>query len=158
MAAGLGSLVGGWLAGRFIKGGRRPEKARLMIMFVCALMMPLSPMVAYAPSAWGSLAIASIIAFAHLAWLTNISAMVVDVVPKVSLGTVFGIVAAGSSVGAIVMNDMVAQMLRPDAVTKLVSPSAYNSWFWLAAGLHLIVVPVLYFGVVKRRARLADSR
>lgn len=153
LAAGVGSLVGGWLAGRFIKGGRTPERARLMIMFGCALVMPLSPMVAYAPTAWVSLAIASVIAFAHLAWLTNISALVVDVVPKASLGTVFGIVAAGSSLGAIGMNSMVAEMLQPDKVTKLVAPSAYNNWFLLAACLHLIVIPVLYFGVLRRRAK-----
>jgi ACS family hexuronate transporter-like MFS transporter len=62
--------------------------------------MPLSPGVAFASSTPKSLALASLIVFAHLAWLTNISALVVDVVPKASLGTVFGIVAAGSSVGS----------------------------------------------------------
>ena len=142
LAAGLGSLIGGWIAGRFIKQGRVPERVRLFVMLGCALFMPLSPMVAYAPSVGMSLAFASLIVFAHLAWLTNISALVVDVVPRQSLGTVFGIVAAGSSVGAIVMNDLVA---------KLVKSYSYTNWFWIAAGLHLAVIPLLMWGVLRRK-------
>ena len=49
--------------------------------------------------------------FASLAWLINISAIVVDLVPKHSLGTVFSVVAAGSTIGGIVMNMIVAAMV-----------------------------------------------
>lgn len=151
LAAGLGSLVGGWLAGRFIRGGRNPARVRVFVMLGCACFMPLSVLVARAPTAQGSLLFASLIAFAHLAWLTNISALVVDVVPKRSLGSVFGIVAAGSSVGAIIMNDLVAKLLKPDAVTKLVQPDAYTSWYLIAACLHLAVIPLIMWGVLRRK-------
>lgn len=70
-----------------------------------------------------SLSLASVIVFAHLAWLANISALVVDVVPAASLGKVFGIVAAGSSAGAIVMNGLVASFLKQ---------GSYNQWFVIA--------------------------
>jgi ACS family hexuronate transporter-like MFS transporter len=70
LAAGLGSLAGGWLAGRFIKAGRAPERVRLLVMLGCAVFMPLSPLVALSPTATLSLAFASIIVFMHLAWLT----------------------------------------------------------------------------------------
>ncbi len=151
LAAGLGSLVGGWLAGRLIRRGVAPERARLFVMLGCAFFMPLSLMVANAPTAMQSLLFASLIVFAHLAWLTNISALVVDVVPKSSLGSVFGIVAAGSSLGAIMMNNMVAKLLRPDALTKLVQPDAYTSWYSLAACLHIAVIPMLMWFVLRRR-------
>lgn len=141
LAAGLGSLVGGWLAGRFIKSGRAPKRVRLFVMLGCALFMPLSPLVAIASSTELSLAFASLIVFMHLAWLTNISALVVDVVPGASLGTVFGIVAAGSSVGAIAMNDLVAKLLKH---------YSYTHWFWIAACLHLAVIPLLMWGVLRR--------
>jgi len=42
----------------------------------------LSPLVALAPSASLSLALASILSFCHLAWLVNIGALVLDVVPS----------------------------------------------------------------------------
>lgn len=175
LSAGLGSLVGGWIAGRFMRGGRAPSRVRLMVMFACGLFMPLSLLITITPSAavldfigrhicplfsaesmftpaavW-ALGLASLVVFAHLAWLTNISALVVDVVPKPSLGVVFGIVAAGSSLGAIAMNDMVAKLLKPDPVTKLVQPDAYNQWYIVAAFLHLAVLPLLAWGVLRHK-------
>jgi len=143
LAAGLGSLVGGWIAGRFIKHGRSPERVRLFTMLGCAVFMPLSPLVALVPSATLSLAVASILIFFHLAWLVNIGALVVDLVPQRSLATVFGIVASGSSLGAILMNDLVA---------KLVKHYSYTSWFVIAAFLHLAVIPLLLWGVRRRKA------
>jgi len=157
LAAGLGSLFGGWIAGRFIRQGRHAERVRLAIMLGCALFMPLSPMVAFAPSVNWSLACASLVVFAHLAWLTNISALVVDVVPKPSLGTVFGIVAAGSSLGAIAMNDFVAKLLQPDPVTDTVPPNAYTNWYIVAAGLHLAVIPLLAWGILRRKRSTAKE-
>lgn len=41
----------------------------------------------------------------------NISSLVVDVVPKHSLGTVFSVVATGSTIGGIVMNMIAAAMV-----------------------------------------------
>ncbi len=152
LAAGLGSLLGGWISGRFIKRGLPPARVRVLVMLVCALFMPLSPLVAYAPTAWWSLACASLIVFAHLAWLTNISALVVDVVPRRSLGSVFGIVAAGSSLGAILMNNQVAALLKPDPLTKLVQPGAYTSWYLIAACLHIAVIPLIAWGVLRRKS------
>lgn len=145
-AAGLGSIIGGWLAGRFIKRGRKPEQVRLFVMLGCAVFMPLSPLVAVAPSVEWSLAFAAIIVFMHLAWLTNISALVVDVVPVSSLGTVFGIVAAGSSLGAIMMNDGVAKLLKN---------YSYTNWFWIAACLHLAVIPLLMWGILRRKKKVS---
>lgn len=151
LAAGLGSLLGGWSSGLFMKRGHDPARVRVFVMLGCAVFMPLSPFVAYAPTAWMSLGIASVIVFAHLAWLTNISALVVDVVPKRSLGSVFGIVAAGSSLGAIIMNSQVAKLLKPDPITKLVQPDAYTNWYLIAAVLHLAVIPLIMWGVLRRK-------
>jgi MFS transporter, ACS family, hexuronate transporter len=141
LAASLGSLAGGWLAGRLIRKGRSPAQVRVWILAGCSLFMPLSPLVSLSPSLAGSLTFASLVVFAHLAWLANITALVVDVVPEGSLGKVFGLVAAGSSIGAILMNDLVA---------KLLIYSSYAAWFWIAAFLHLTVVPLILWGVLKK--------
>ncbi len=139
--AGLGSLLGGWISGQFIKRGFAVRRVRLYTMLGCALFMPLSPFVALVSSSPWSLALASIIVSAHLAWLVNISALVIDVVPGRSLGRVFGIVAAGSSLGAIMMNDLVA---------KLVTSDSYTNWFVIAAFPHLLVIPFLMWGILRR--------
>jgi len=150
LAAGVGSLVGGWAAGCLIARGWLPQRARAAIMLLCVACMPLSPMVDLAGSVNASVAIASIIVFAHLAWLTNIGALVVDVVPKASVGTVFGIVAAGSSLGTIGMNYLVAALLRPDPATHLIAPRAYLAWYIVAAGLHLAAVPLVLWTALRR--------
>ena len=128
LAAGLGSLLGGWFAGRLIRRGLGVERSRLFTMLGCVLVMPLSLLVTRVPTMEASLALASVIVFAHLAWLVNISALVVDVVPGASLGKVFGLVAAGSSAGAVVMNGLVANLLKL---------GSYNRWFVIAAFLHI---------------------
>jgi ACS family hexuronate transporter-like MFS transporter len=53
-----------------------------------------------------------LVVLAHMAWLINLSALVVDVVPAKSLGLVFGLVAAGSSVGGMMMNKAVAWVVQ----------------------------------------------
>ncbi len=47
LAGGIGSLLGGIIAGRLIRRGQIPRRARLMTMLGCAVVMPLSPLVAW---------------------------------------------------------------------------------------------------------------
>lgn len=148
MAAGIGSLVGGFLAGALVRRGFFPPKARLTVMLACALVMPLSPLVTYSSSSTVCLLLASLIALAHLAWLTNISVLVVDVAPAANLGRVFGLVAAGSSVGAILMNDFVGH---------LVKTTSYDRWYLIAAGLHPLAWLILWFGGLGKPGRAATE-
>ncbi|MDR1009915.1 MAG: MFS transporter [Opitutaceae bacterium] len=168
-AAGIGSVLGGVLSGHLIKRGLAPAASRLWIMLGCALLMPLSLLVARAagPVAATWLAAATIIA--ALAWLINISSLVVDIVPKSCLGAVFGVVAAGSTVGGIIMNTLISSMLKPAgataaatgfldrAVDTLFGPllhavqgGGYGLWFTLMAFLHLAAWLMLWFGRIHK--------
>jgi ACS family hexuronate transporter-like MFS transporter len=89
----------------------------------------------------------------------------VDLVPKHSLGTVFSVVATGSTIGGIVMNMIVATMVtgpstKPagflDQAVKTVfgglleqvQGHGYGQWFLAMAFLHPIAWLLLYFGRV----------
>ena len=133
-AAGVGSLLGGWLSGHLIKKGIAPVKSRLWIMLVCACIMPLSPFISQVTGLNLSLTITVCAVIASLAWLINISSLVLDIVPKHSLGTVFSIVAAGSTIGGIMMNTIVAAMVS--------GPSTKAAGF-LDKGLHILLNPIL---------------
>lgn len=50
VAASVGSLVGGWFAGRLIRRGFGPERARLFTMLGCVAVMPLSLLVTRVPT------------------------------------------------------------------------------------------------------------
>ncbi len=133
-AAGVGSLLGGWLSGHLIKKGITPVKSRLWIMLVCACIMPLSPFISQVTGLNLSITITVCAVIASLAWLINISSLVLDIVPKHSLGTVFSIVAAGSTIGGIMMNTIVAAMVS--------GPSTKAAGF-LDKGLHILLNPIL---------------
>lgn len=168
VAAGVGSLLGGWLSGRLIKRGSAPAAARLWIMLGCALIMPASLLIVRATGLTSTMWLTAVIIVAALAWLINISSLVVDVVPKACLGAVFGVVAAGSTVGGIIMNTLVSSMLKkPDdplaagflneavhtvfgPVLRAVQGGGYNLWFTLMAFLHIAAWLMLYFGKIHR--------
>ena len=133
-AAGVGSLLGGWLSGRLVKKGVAPVKSRLWVMLGCAFIMPLSPLISQVTGLNMAMTITVCAVMASLAWLINISSLVLDVVPRHSLGTVFSIVAAGSTIGGIMMNTIVAAMVS--------GPSTKAAGF-LDKGLHALLSPIL---------------
>jgi MFS transporter, ACS family, hexuronate transporter len=168
-AAGVGSLLGGWLSGQFVKRGVAPASSRLWVMLGCACLMPLSPFIAQATGLNLTMTLTVCTVFASLAWLINISSLVVDVVPKHSLGTVFSVVATGSTIGGIIMNMIVATMVSGPStkpagfldqgiktvfgpLLELVQGHGYAQWFLIMAFLHPVAWFVLKFGGVHRLA------
>lgn len=162
-AAGVGSLLGGIVSGKIVKKGILPVASRMWVMLVCALLMPLSPFIALVTSLNISLVLTIFTIIGALAWLINISSLVVDIVPKHSLGTVFSVVAAGSTVGGIIMNMIVASMVsgvsdKPsgfldiafhtflDPLLNVVQGQGYAQWFLIMAFLHPIAWLLLRFG------------
>ena len=166
-AAGAGSLLGGWLSGQFVKRGVAPASSRMWVMLGCACLMPLSPFIAQVTGLSVAMTLTVCTVFASLAWLINIGAMVVDIVPKHSLGTVFSVVATGSTIGGIIMNMIVATMVSgPSAkpagfldhaiqtvcgpVLEMVQGHGYGQWFLIMAFLHPIAWLVLKLGGIQR--------
>lgn len=178
-AAGVGSLLGGWLSGVLVKRKVAPASSRMWVMLGCACLLPVSPFIAKITGINGALVLTSIAVFASLAWLINISSLVVDTVPKACLGTVFSVVAAGSTLGGILMNTLVASMVSSGALGKpagfldqaihavlgpvldAVHGAGYAQWFLIMACLHPIAWLLLYFGRVHRTSAptvLNDTR
>jgi len=142
LAADIGALVGGWLSGRLIARGNGPVQARLLAMLGGAVLVPLSAAIPGIYSLTVVMGIAMIAAFAHFCWLVNISAVVVDLIPKRSMATVFGLVAAGSSAGGIIMNKV---------VSDLATAHNYNLWFYIMAFLHPCAWVMLTLGIRRPR-------
>ncbi len=172
-AAGVGSLAGGWLSGLLVKKGSHPVRARLWIMLGAACLMPVSPFIAKVAGLPFTMTLTVCAVFAALAWLINISAIVVDVVPKHSVGTVFSVVAAGSTLGGIAMNMIVAAMVSGPSskpagfldqgfkavfgpLLDAVEGKGYGPWFLAMAFLHPLALLLLWLGGI-HRPRLAAS-
>ncbi|HRR34844.1 MAG TPA: hypothetical protein P5026_12135 [Kiritimatiellia bacterium] len=141
----------------------------MRVMLICACLMPLSALITLAPDVNGARVLATVIVAASLAWLINISALVVDLVPRHSVGTVFSVVAAGSTLGGIAMNLLVATMVAGPAaraggfldqaletvfgpLLACVQGQGYAPWFVIMALLHPIAWLVLKLGGVSGNA------
>lgn len=127
LAADVGVLSGGWLSGLLIKRGTAPVRSRLWIMLACAALVPLGAVIPHVDALWLVLAFGMVAVLAHLAWLINLSALVVDLVPRRSLAFAFGVIAAGSSLGGLMMNK---------AVGSLVTNTSYDPAFGFMLLLH----------------------
>lgn len=90
-AAGFGAVGGGILSGWFVGRGIRPARARVAVMGMVALVAPVGAINALEPSITISLALGAIVAFCHTAWVTNQTALPVDLYPSRHLGKVMGI-------------------------------------------------------------------
>lgn len=90
-AAGVGAIVGGIASGLLVTKGFRPVKARVAVMGIVAVVAPLGALNAFEPSVSISLALGAIVAFCHTAWVTNQTAMPVDLYPTRHIGKVMGI-------------------------------------------------------------------
>lgn len=134
IAADLGALSGGWFSGRLIRRDVGAGAARLRVMRIAACAMPLSALVPGLSTVPAVLAIAAVIAFAHMTWLINLSSLIVDLIPARSLATTFGVIAAGSALGGIMMNS---------AVARLVTNHSYAPAFFVMACLHPLALLLL---------------
>ncbi len=109
LAADIGCIFGGYLSGLLIKRGFTAARSRIWVMGIAAILLPLSPLINSASSPLMAVGIASIAAFAHLSWQISISTLIVDLYPKPVVGTVFGLVAAGSGFGGMLSTNLVGR-------------------------------------------------
>ncbi|MEO6001552.1 MAG: MFS transporter [Opitutus sp.] len=169
-AAGAGSLCGGWASGRLVRRGYSPVSSRLMVMLGCAVLVPLSPLIATVGGLQPALALTAVVVFAALAWLINISALVNDLVPRHSVASTFSVIAAGSTIGGIIMNMLVAAMVSGPAakpggfldqamravvggMLQLVEGKGYAFAFVLMAFVHPLALVLVWSAGFHRRAR-----
>ena len=166
-AAAVGSLLGGWLSGRLVTRGMAPARSRMWIMLGCAALMPVSPFISRVTGLDFAVILAACAVIASLAWLINLSSLVVDLVPKHSLGTVFSVVATGSTIGGIVMNMIVATMVTGPStqpagfldqtiksvfggLLEKVQGHGYGQWFLIMAFLHPAAWLLLWLGRIHK--------
>ena len=157
------------LNARRSRRGATAAAGRMQVMLGCAVLLPLSPLIASTAGLSGSLAVSTAMVAAALAWLINLSALVVDLVPRHSLGAVFGVVAAGSTTGGLIMNTLVAAMVTESAAApagfldraihivlgpllSTVQGQGYGRWFLLMAFLHPVAWLLLRVGKISRAA------
>ncbi|HEY0306892.1 MAG TPA: MFS transporter [Acidobacteriaceae bacterium] len=134
-AAGVGTLLGGLLSGWYIRRGVPPGLAYRRTMLFSAILVPLSPLASIVHSSTVAVGIASIIAFAHMAWLVNLTSTVVELFPSDQVGRASGLIAAGSGFGGMISSEIIAYF---------VAHQGYGPVFLIMAVLHPIALAILW--------------
>ncbi|MDX2030499.1 MAG: MFS transporter [Blastocatellia bacterium] len=136
VAADLGSLLGGWLSGWFQRRGMSPIPARLRVMSGAAIFLLLSGAMPFMPGKAWPIALASLLAFAHMGWMTCITTFSVDIFPSSIIGSAHGAIGAGSAFGGLVSTAIVGW---------LVTHFSYGPTFFIMSVLHPAVILGLCF-------------
>lgn len=142
LAADFGSIGGGVLSGLLIKRGALPQQGRIRVMTLAAAIAPLGALIATGVGVGPMLALASIVAFAHLMFMVNMTALIVDRYPGRGVGTVFGMIAAGSGLGGIASTQVVG---------LLAATGSYKLIFMLMGCLHPLACAMAWLALRKRQ-------
>jgi ACS family hexuronate transporter-like MFS transporter len=148
LAAGIGTLAGGFFSGALIRRGVGVGVAYRYTMLAAACLMPLSPLCALVSSSTLAIGIASIIAFAHMSWLVTLTATVVELYPPSLVGKAAGLIAAGSGFGGMISSEIIAWF---------VTHGGYRPVFFLMAVLHPIAIVILWRAYTSRHATLIPA-
>ncbi|TFW21835.1 MFS transporter [Massilia arenosa] len=138
LAADFGSIGGGVLSGLLIKRGIANQRSRLIVMTCAAALGPLGMLIATGVSAPVMIALAAVVAFAHMMFQVNLTSAAVDRYPGHAVATVFGVIAAGSGLGG---------MLSTQVVGDLVSTTGYKPLFIMMGCLHPIACALAWWGL-----------
>ena len=135
LASDAGFLLGGYFSGLLIKRGQSAPAARLWIMLISACLVPVSVFVPGAPTVAAVIGLGMVVAYAHTAWLGNLTSLIVDISPKRLLGTAFGVIACGSVLGGLIMNPVIGW---------LITYHSYKYCFYLMAVVHPAAIAILW--------------
>jgi len=101
VAAGAGSIIGGWVSGFFIARGWSVNKARKTVIALSTLLMPAGILAARVHDPMAALTLISIVLFGFQAWIGNVQTMPSDFFPEGAVGSVAGLGGLGAGAGSM---------------------------------------------------------
>ena len=142
--AGAGTILGGAFSSLLVRRGTEPARAYRITMLFCAALVPLSPLAAATSSPLFCVLIASVIGFAHMAWLVNLTAAVVELFPAKQVGRAFGLIAAGSGFGG---------MISSEVIGRVVTQTGYTPLFSIMMVLHPLALALIWSSMQEKAAK-----
>lgn len=148
VAAGLGSLFGGWLAKFLIGHGWSVDKARKAIIGVSCLLMPAGIIAAYTDDSMIALAMISIVLFGFQVWINNVQTLPSDFFPKSAVGSIAGLGGMGAGIGSIIFTYTTGWVVDNFSYTPIL----------VAAGLLAPLGTVVLFALMGKIQRVSFIR
>ena len=139
VVADVGSIVGGWLSGFFIKRGWKVNRARKLTLLMCAISILPVGFATFTDNQWVAVGLIALAAAGHQAWSANLFTTVSDLFPRKATASVVGIggmIGSGTSLFA---------NLTLGKILKAGEGNSYTIPFIVAASLYLVVLLVFHF-------------
>lgn len=111
LAAAIGSLFGGWLAGRLISHRFSVNAARKIAIGIAACLMPFGILAAHAHSAYSALACISVVLFGFQMWISNVQTLPSDLFPNSAVGSVAGMGGTAAGISSLIFNLCTASLV-----------------------------------------------
>jgi ACS family hexuronate transporter-like MFS transporter len=134
-AAGVGTIVGGSASGIFIRKGLDAPLAYRRTMLCSAVFVLVSPFAYLSPGIGLTMAFASIVAMAHMSWLTNLTSTILEVFSMNQVGKAAGLIAAGSALGGMLSSELIGYCLRH---------GGYRPVFLVMGFMHPLAIALLW--------------
>jgi ACS family hexuronate transporter-like MFS transporter len=138
---GLPMIVGGWLAGRFMRLGWDVNHARKGAMLACALCVAPIVLVTQVDNLWIAVALIGLAMAGHQGWSANVFTLPSDMFPRHAVASVVGIGGFAGAVGGMMMSIFTGAQLE--------STGSYARIFMIAGCAYLVALAVVHLLVPK---------
>jgi ACS family hexuronate transporter-like MFS transporter len=130
----IGSISGGWVAGRLMRRGYSVNAARLATLYAGGICCLLSAAVVLAATTTVAVSFICLVLFGHTFLSANMFAVISDLIPRSAVGRVTGLTGIAGGLSGF---------LFPVLTGYLIDHFSYAPVFFLAAGMPLLGVVLL---------------
>ncbi|MFC3549873.1 MFS transporter [Lysobacter cavernae] len=134
--ADVGSILGGWIAGRFIKLGWSVNRARKTAMAICACMVVPIVFAAKAENLWVAVVLIGLATAGHQGWSANVFTLTSDMFPRRAVASVVGIGGFAGAVGGMMIATFTGFLLE--------TTGSYVPVFLVAGSAYLVALVVVH--------------
>lgn len=139
VVADVGSIGGGWIAGRFLKRGWTPNRARKGAMLICALCVVPIVFASRAGNLWVAVALIAMATAGHQGWSANAFTLPSDMFPRRAVASVVGIGGFCGAVGGMMIATFTGFLLEATHSYVPVFMMAGSAYLLALAVIHLLV-------------------
>jgi MFS transporter, ACS family, hexuronate transporter len=112
VAAGIGSVAGGWMSSGMLRRGWTVNRARKTAMLICALAVVPIVFAVGAKDLWTAVGLIALATAAHQGWSANLFTLASDMFPRSAVGSVTGIGGFGGAVGGMLIATFTGFLLQ----------------------------------------------
>lgn len=149
LLADVGSILGGWLAGAFMRRGWSVNRARKAAMLCCALAVVPIVFASQVDDLWLAVGLIGLATAGHQGWSANLFTLVSDLFPRPAVASVVGLGGFAGAVGGMLIATVTGFLLQATGSYLpifLMAGAAYVVAWCIVHGLSPRLVPAALGG------------